>query len=62
MRTRANILSDKIQEKMDDLRFKVRTLDGGSCMTHLPVEENTKMKEFQKRRLAAQSTNSRRTS
>jgi len=52
MRTRANILSDQIADKMDELKFKVRTLDGGSCLTHMPVDENSKMKEFLKRRNA----------
>ena len=53
MKTRANILSDKISDKMDELKFKLRTMDGGSCLTHMPVEENTKMKQLMQKKRAA---------
>ena len=60
MRTRANILSDKINEKMDELKFKVRTLDGGSCLSHMPIgEENSRMKEMMRKRNAMHSQSKR---
>ena len=40
MKTKANILTDKITDKMDELRFKLKTLDGGSCLKNLPVRED----------------------
>ena len=55
MKTRANILSDKINDKMDELKFKLRTLDGGSCLTHIPLggEENERMKLLMQKKRAA---------
>lgn len=31
-KTKTGIISQKIQKKIDELQYKVRTVDGGSCM------------------------------